>query len=96
MIRCKTRYAVKEARHTREAVDTTRDVCRFMYHAEILKQKLDFNRLRKEIVQAMLEKANKRIAALKSRVDTILEAQSQPKSRSNNNNNNNNKKNKRK
>ena len=33
----------------------------------------------------MLNKANKRIEALKTRVDTIQEAQEQPKSNSNNN-----------
>ena len=85
VIKWKARYIVKEARYTRETVDTMRDVVRFMHHAENLKQKTDFSRLRKVIVQATLEKANKRIVALKSRVDTILEAQSQPKSSSNNN-----------
>ena len=74
VIKWQARYAVKEARYTRETVDTTRDVCRFMHHAGNLKQKLDFSRLRKVIVRALLEKANIRIGALKSRVDTILEA----------------------
>ena len=87
MIRWEARSAVKEARHTRETVNTMRDVCRFMYHTDNLKDKLNFSRSRKEIIQASLEKANKWIAALKSRVDIILKAKL--KSKSNNNNNNN-------
>ena len=59
---------MKEARHTRETVDTTKDVSRFMYHADHLKDKMAFSKLRKEIVQASSENANRRIAALRSKV----------------------------
>ena len=60
-----------------------------MYHTDNLKDKLNFSILRKEIIQASLEVANKRIAALKSRVDIILKAKLKSKSNNNNNNNNN-------
>ena len=62
---------MKEARHTRETVDATKDVSRFMYHVDNLKDKMALNKLRKEIVQTSLEKANRRITALRSKVQTI-------------------------
>ena len=74
VIRWKVRYAVKVARHTRETVNTTRGVSRYMHHVENMKQKMDFSRQRKAIIQATLKKANKRIEALKSKVDMIQEA----------------------
>ena len=67
-------------------LDTTRGVARYMHHAENMKQKVDFSKQRKAIIQATLKKANKRIEALKSRVDILQETQTQSKSKSNNNN----------
>ena len=56
-----------------------------MHYAENMKQKVEFSRQRKAIIQATLRKANKRIEALKTRVDMLQEAQAQPKSNFNNN-----------
>ena len=56
VIRWKARYAVKVARHTKETIDTTRGVARFMHHAENMKQKADFSKQRKAIIQATLKK----------------------------------------
>ena len=71
VIRWKARYAVKEAKYTRETVDTTKDVNKFMYHADNLKDKMAFSKIRKEIVQSSLKKANRRITALRSKVQNI-------------------------
>ena len=94
VIRWKARYAVQVAQHTKETIDTTRGVARYMHHAKNIKQKVDFSRQRKAIIQATLRKANKRIEALKSKVDILQETQTQAQSKSKSNNNNNNKKNK--